>query len=72
MTCPCVWGQGHPRLCLFFWWALARARWGHDDQSWYWTPEWQERERLAEAEIAAGNVTAYDSSEEFLASFDKE
>jgi antitoxin PrlF len=37
------------------------------DQAWFWTPEWQAGERLADAEIAAGADTFYDNGEEMLA-----
>lgn len=39
-----------------------------EDQSWFWTEEWQAKEREADADIAAGRVTRYDPGEEFLAS----
>jgi AbrB family looped-hinge helix DNA binding protein len=37
-----------------------------DDQSWFWTPEWQAREAEAEDEIAEGGGTVM-SAEEFVA-----
>ena len=40
----------------------------HPDQAWFWTPEWQRRERSADAQIAAGLGTRYDNDEAFLAS----
>ena len=42
------------------------------DQAWFWTPEWQAKEREADEDLAAGRVTYYDSSEEFLASLDED
>ena len=39
-----------------------------DDQSWYWTEEWQAGERQADHDIATGDVTEYASPEDFLAS----
>ena len=36
-------------------------------QAWFWTPEWQEGERRAEAQIAAGSRERFASEEEFLA-----
>jgi AbrB family looped-hinge helix DNA binding protein len=39
-------------------------------QAWFWTPEWQAKEREADAEIAAGRVRYFGSDEEFLAAFD--
>lgn len=41
------------------------------DQAWFWTPEWQAGEREADADIAAGRGTRYDSDEEFLAALDE-
>lgn len=39
----------------------------HDDQSWYWTEEWQEGEREADADKAARRVSrAYDSAEDMM------
>jgi bifunctional DNA-binding transcriptional regulator/antitoxin component of YhaV-PrlF toxin-antitoxin module len=35
-------------------------------QSWFWTKEWQQREREADADIAAGRVTRYEDAESFL------
>ena len=35
-------------------------------QAWFWTPEWQEGERQADAEIAAGLGERFESDEEFL------
>jgi antitoxin PrlF len=37
-------------------------------QAWFWTPEWQEGEAAASADIAAGRTTRHMSNEEFLAS----
>jgi len=36
------------------------------DQMWFWTTEWQAREAEADADLAMGNSTTYDSDEEFL------
>ena len=36
-------------------------------QAWFWTPEWQEGERQADAEIAAGLGERFESDEEFIA-----
>lgn len=38
------------------------------DQAWFWTPKWQEGEREADEDLAAGRFTRYNSDEEFLAS----
>lgn len=40
------------------------------EQAWFWTREWQEREREADGDRAAGRVTRYESDEEFLAALD--
>jgi hypothetical protein len=37
------------------------------DQAWFWTPEWQAKEREADADKAAGRGTRYHSDEEFVA-----
>ncbi len=38
------------------------------DQAWFWTPEWQAKEREVDEEIAAGIPgRVFDSGEEFLA-----
>ncbi len=42
------------------------------DQEWFWTPQWQAKEREADEDLAAGRYTTYYSDEEFLASFDIE
>jgi len=34
------------------------------DQAYFWTPEWQEKERAAAADIAAGRVHEYDTVDE--------
>ena len=41
------------------------------DQSWFWTREWQEREREADEDLAAGRVTRFESDEDFLAELDE-
>lgn len=38
------------------------------DQWWFWTEEWQAGERQADADLAAGRLTHYDSDEAFLRS----
>ncbi len=35
-------------------------------QRWFWTPQWQERERGAEEDISGGRVTRFDDAESFL------
>jgi AbrB family looped-hinge helix DNA binding protein len=42
------------------------------DQAWFWTPEWQAKEREADEDIATGRLTTYYSTEEFLAALGEE
>lgn len=37
------------------------------DQAWFWTPEWQEGEREADADLAAGRANTFRSTDEFIA-----
>lgn len=39
-------------------------------QAWFWTPEWQAKEREADEDIAAGRSERFESDEEFLAALD--
>lgn len=41
------------------------------EQAWFWTREWQEKEREADDDLAACRVTAYDTDTEFLAALDE-
>jgi hypothetical protein len=41
------------------------------DQAWFWTPEWQAKDREADADKAAGNVELFESDEAFLAALDE-
>jgi hypothetical protein len=41
------------------------------DQAWFWTPEWQAKEREADADKAAGNVERFESDKAFLAALDE-
>lgn len=36
------------------------------DQAWFWTQEWQRREREVDEDVAAGRVTVHDSGDAFL------
>jgi antitoxin PrlF len=36
------------------------------DQRWFWTEEWQQGEREASEQIAADDVTTYDSAEDMF------
>lgn len=39
-------------------------------QAWFWTPEWQQREREADEDLAAGRFDRYESDEAFLAALE--
>ncbi len=41
------------------------------EQAWFWTREWQEKEREADDDLAAGRVTRYENDGEFLAALDE-
>ena len=41
------------------------------EDAWFWTPEWQAKEREADEAIAAGDYTTFDSGAEFLAHLEK-
>jgi hypothetical protein len=41
------------------------------EQAWFWTREWQEREREADDDLAAGRATRFESDDEFLAALDE-
>lgn len=36
------------------------------EQAWFWTREWQQKEREADVELNAGRATTYESDDEFL------
>jgi hypothetical protein len=36
------------------------------DQAWFWTREWQEGEQEADAQLAAGEGTVHESTEDFV------
>jgi hypothetical protein len=40
-------------------------------QAWFWTREWQQQERQADEDLAAGRVTRYEDDEQFLAALDE-
>lgn len=40
------------------------------EQAWFWTREWQEGEREAEADLSAGRFRRYDSDDAFIAHLD--
>lgn len=39
-------------------------------QAWFWTQEWQDRERAADADLAVGRVVVTDDADSFLAELD--
>lgn len=41
------------------------------DQAWFWTEEWQQKEREADEDIAAGRMTRYLSDEAFTAELER-
>jgi hypothetical protein len=41
------------------------------EQAWFWTHEWQTKEREAEDDRKAGRVARYDSDKEFLATLEE-
>lgn len=41
------------------------------EQAWFWTQKWQEREREADEDLAAGRVTRFESDQDFLAELDE-
>ncbi|HTR90004.1 MAG TPA: hypothetical protein VMG62_07840 [Solirubrobacteraceae bacterium] len=41
------------------------------EQAWFWTREWQTREREADEDLAAGRAASYGSDEELLAALDE-
>jgi hypothetical protein len=41
------------------------------DQAWFWTPEWQAKEREADADKAAGRVERFESDEAFTAALEE-
>lgn len=41
------------------------------DQAWFWTPEWQDGERRASEDIAAGRYETYDNMDDFFAALDR-
>lgn len=41
------------------------------EQAWYWTREWQAKEREADEDRTAGRVSRYESDEDFLTGLDE-
>lgn len=42
------------------------------DQAWFWTPEWQKKEKEVDDNLAAGQYRDFDSLEDFLKDMDGE
>ncbi|MFZ5851911.1 MAG: AbrB/MazE/SpoVT family DNA-binding domain-containing protein [Actinomycetota bacterium] len=40
------------------------------DQAWFWTEQWQRREREVDEHVTAGRVDVYEGAEDFLAHLD--
>jgi len=54
--------------------ARKQPQQGHDeetdhdpDQAWYWTPEWQAKERQADEDKTAGRYEEFPTMEDFIA-----
>jgi prevent-host-death family protein len=43
-----------------------------EEDAWFWTPEWQAKEREADEELAAGQTRTYDSMEDLFADIDEQ
>ncbi len=41
-----------------------------ESQAWFWSDRWQEREREADEDFAAGRMLTFDDAESFLADLD--
>jgi len=41
------------------------------EQAWFWTPEWQKKEREAEAARAAGGYTEHDTIDDLITGLNK-
>ncbi|MFD7429568.1 AbrB/MazE/SpoVT family DNA-binding domain-containing protein [Streptomyces sp. NPDC091387] len=42
------------------------------DQAWFWTPEWQDGERRASEDIAAGRTAVHEDADSMFAHLDEE
>ena len=40
-------------------------------QAWFWSDRWQQMEREADADIAAGRVTRFESADDLIAALDR-
>ena len=50
---------------------LARPDEGDPDQWWFWTPEWQAKEREADEDLAAGRTRRFANGDEFMAELEE-
>jgi len=41
------------------------------EQAWFWTEEWQTKERAADDDLAAGHVSTFDTADDFLTHLDR-
>jgi hypothetical protein len=41
------------------------------EQAWFWTREWQAREREADDDLTTGRTTRFENDDEFLAALDE-
>lgn len=41
------------------------------DQAWFWTEQWQARERSVDSHVAAGRVTTHEDADAFLSYLDE-
>ena len=41
------------------------------EQAWFWTREWQDKESEADADLAAGRTSRYETDDTFLAALDE-
>lgn len=48
------------------------ARGTDPTQAWFWTPEWQQREREANEDVSAGRIRRFGDSEALLAYLDRD
>jgi hypothetical protein len=65
-----AWGQMTAQLFGQLNRSLAGGKNAHpipEDQQWYWTKKWQGWEQEAEADIAAGRITGFDTMDELIA-----
>jgi hypothetical protein len=41
------------------------------EQAWFWTRNWQEKEREADDDLSAGRSTSYETDDKFLTALDE-